>query len=284
MIISKTAGILRQSLAGYTNKTIGFTPTMGALHEGHLSLIRKSKASCDITVCSIFVNPTQFNDAEDFKKYPVTIDEDIKLLQREGCDMLFLPSVQEIYPEGTRMTTKYSLGDLENILEGAFRPGHFQGVCQVVDRLLSIVLPDKLFMGSKDYQQCMVVKKLLGSYERFSGIELVVAPVVREPSGLAKSSRNRRLSPEALTKAALLYDQLVDIRQNLKPGDNGPLPDSAIKNLLEGGFEKVDYLTLAGVGDLHPIERWDGREKVVVLAAAFIDGVRLIDNVPVTEY
>src|SRR6476469_4861359 len=142
-------------------KTIGFVPTMGALHEGHLSLINTSKLKCDVTVCSIFVNPTQFNDPADFEKYPITIEKDIELLIRNGCDVLFLPSIVEMYPEGTSQTERYDLGELEDRLEGFYRPGHFQGVCRIVDKLLSAVQPDQLFMGQKDFQQCMVIKRLI---------------------------------------------------------------------------------------------------------------------------
>src|SRR5579871_4964110 len=144
-----------------TEKSIGFVPTMGALHAGHISLITISKSNADLNVCSIFVNPTQFNDPKDFQKYPVTLEKDIYLLEKNGTDILFLPQAQEIYPSGTKDLEHYDLGYLESILEGKYRQGHFQGVCQVMSRLLTIVQPDFLFMGQKDYQQCMVVKRLL---------------------------------------------------------------------------------------------------------------------------
>lgn len=282
MLILKTADDLKNSVPHSKDKTIGFVPTMGALHEGHLSLLRESKAQCDLTVCSIFVNPTQFNDPEDFKKYPITIDRDIELLEKEGCDVLFLPEREEIYPDGTELKERYDLGELENILEGAFRPGHFQGVCQVVDRLLTLVAPDQLFMGAKDYQQCMVIRKLLTLKERFSGIELVIAPIMRESSGLAMSSRNKRLSAEGLEKAALLSATLKSVRDQLTPGDNEFLIRDAEQYLRKGGFDKVDYIALADAVDLHAVKEWDGKEPVVILAAAFIEGVRLIDNISVS--
>ena len=148
----------REKTAG---NSVGFFPTMGALHEGHLRLLEKAKAETALAVCSIFVNPTQFNDKNDFDKYPITIENDIYLLETHGCDILFLPSKEEIYPDGTALKEPYQLGEIEHTLEGAFRPGHFQGVCQVVHRLLDIVQPDKLFMGQKDYQQTMVVQKMM---------------------------------------------------------------------------------------------------------------------------
>ena len=149
MILTKTTELLQRKIAYFKNKDrkIGFVPTMGALHKGHISLIEKSVQRNNITVCSIFVNPTQFNDATDFEKYPVTIENDIRLLEKNGCVIVFLPSVKEMYPEGTELKEKYDLGFVETILEGRFRPGHFQGVCQVVERLLRMVQPDELFMG-----------------------------------------------------------------------------------------------------------------------------------------
>ena len=140
----------------------GFVPTMGALHKGHISLLKKSKQICEISICSIFVNPTQFNNPDDFKKYPVTLEHDIYMLEKNGCDILFVPGINEIYPEGEISKKHFDLGDLETILEGKFRPGHFQGVCQVVNRLLEIVYPTHLFIGQKDYQQSMVIKKIIG--------------------------------------------------------------------------------------------------------------------------
>src|SRR5690348_11900589 len=163
MIIFKKALALQNKLKQLkkSKEKIGFVPTMGALHDGHLALIEQSKSVDTTTVCSIFVNPTQFNDKKDFEKYPVTIENDIYLLEKSNTNILFLPSVDEIYPEGLATNFSYDLGFLETILEGFYRPGHFQGVCRVMDKLLNIVQPDDLFMGQKDYQQCMVIKRLI---------------------------------------------------------------------------------------------------------------------------
>lgn len=158
---------------------------MGALHRGHLSLLEAAKKHCDKTLSSIFVNPTQFNNPSDFEKYPITIVADIKMLELAGCDILFLPSVAEMYPSGTKNKTHYDLGFLESVLEGSSRPGHFQGVCMVMDRLLSIVLPNHLFMGLKDYQQCMVVKRLLELKGWKQTIQFNACPTLREADGLA---------------------------------------------------------------------------------------------------
>src|ERR1700761_1849351 len=192
-------------------RRIGFEPTMGALHNGHISLINISKGTVDLTVCSIFVNPTQFNDPKDFQKYPITIEQDLLLLEKAGADALFLPPVTELYPNGTTGLEHYDLGPLETVLEGEFRPGHFQGVAQVMQRLLDIVRPDHLFMGSKDYQQCMVVQRLL----EIMGLPAVLhrCPIVREPDGLAMSSRNVRLTAEERVRALAIYQSLRIIKE-----------------------------------------------------------------------
>jgi len=161
MIIYKRIADIQKRLmdAGVQGLSTGFVPTMGALHSGHISLIAKAKKDTDIVVCSIFVNPIQFNDPEDFEKYPVTIDADIYLLEKAGCTILFLPAVEEIYPEGLKKNVQFKVGFIETILDGKYRPGHFQGVCQVVHRLLEIITPRKIYLGQKDFQQCMVIKK-----------------------------------------------------------------------------------------------------------------------------
>lgn len=268
--------LIKQASIGHT---IGFVPTMGALHEGHLSLIRSAKEKTDLVVCSIFVNPTQFNDQRDYLHYPKTIDQDIFLLEKSTCDVLFLPDVQEIYPDGY-LPLHYELGSLETLLEGKYRPGHFQGVCQVVDRLLTIVLPSLLFLGQKDYQQCMVIEKLI-SIQQYP-TQLYIVPTMREASGLAMSSRNLRLSEEDRIKATAIYTGLTSIQSRLKTGSVQQLCDEVAADLLRSGFEKVDYISIANAQTLEPIEEWDGQTPLVALAAAFLSGVRLIDNIPLT--
>src|SRR4051812_7312495 len=187
MIIFKKATALNQYIKSLKrqNKTIGFVPTMGALHQGHLSLIEASKDQCSVTVCSIFVNPVQFNDPKDFEKYPVTIENDILMLEQAGCDLLFLPDVAEIYPNGAKQDKYYELGHLESILEGEFRPGHFQAVCMVIEKLLTIVKPDNLYIGRKDYQQCMVIKKVVDTLNLPQPISIRICNTLREADGLA---------------------------------------------------------------------------------------------------
>ena len=207
---------LRQALqqARSQGKRIGFVPTMGALHEGHLSLIRKSKADNELTICSIFVNPTQFNDPKDFEKYPVTLDKDIYMLEKAGCDVLFLPAVAEMYPDGLLSPKNYELGYLETVLDGAFRPGHFQGVCQVVEQLLTVIKPDISFVGQKDYQQCMVIKKLIALTGMETGV--IICPTLREADGLAMSSRNMRLTKTERKKAVRISETLRFIKNEIK--------------------------------------------------------------------
>ena len=265
--------LLKKSKAN--NIEIGFVPTMGALHNGHISLVTKAKNESGLAVCSIFVNPTQFNDPKDFAKYPVTINEDIYLLEKAGCDVLFLPSVDEMYPDGLKTDVNFELGFLETILDGKFRPGHFQGVCQVMDRLLSIVLPDKLFMGQKDFQQCMVLKKMTAI--NFPGLQLIVCPTQRELDGLAMSSRNVRLSIKERQRAIKIFATLQFLKTNVTPGDVTGLKLAATNNLTQAGF-KVDYVAIANAVTLQLLDNWDGNEPLVFLIAAFLNEVRLIDN------
>ena len=254
---------------------IGFVPTMGALHPGHVSLIAEAKKNSGTVVSSIFVNPTQFNDTKDFEKYPNTIEQDIYLLEKAGCDTLFLPSVKEMYPEGLSTTKQYDLGYLETVLDGAYRPKHFQGVCRVVEKLLTIVHPDKLFLGQKDYQQCLVIKKLSVLME--ADMEIVICTTLREADGLAMSSRNLRLTDADRKKAPLIYETLQFIQQNIRPGYLNDLKERAANYLTAEGF-KVDYIEIADASTLALMETWDGKTPLVALAAAFIGEVRLIDN------
>jgi pantoate--beta-alanine ligase len=259
------------------NKKIGFTPTMGALHAGHISLVEAAKKENDIVISSIFVNPTQFNDPEDFKKYPITLDKDIAMFESAGCNVLFIPTINDIYPGGTNNLRYYDLGYLETVLEGKFRPGHFQGVCQVVHRLLEIVMPDNLYLGQKDYQQCMVIKRLIQLVGLDSKIKVNICPTLREDDGLAMSSRNVRLSSDERKKATTISAALQFIKQNIKEENISPIKEKARQMLLEKDF-KIDYAEIADANTLEIIENWDGKQKIVALVAAFFGNVRLIDN------
>ena len=264
----------------YLNSTIGFVPTMGALHQGHISLLKESKKQCAVTIASIFINPTQFNNAEDFKKYPVTIEKDIYMLQKNSCDILFLPDVKEMYPDGAISTQHFDLGYLDTILEGKYRPGHFQGVCQVVKRLLEIVKPAQLFLGQKDYQQCMVIKKLLQLIN--SNIDLQICSTIREANGLAMSSRNARLNETQKKQAAEIYHTLQHIKKNIEPGNLDKIKAEANDYLISKGF-KPDYVEVADADNLNLNEEWNGKDDMIILIAAFLGEVRLIDNLILTE-
>jgi pantoate--beta-alanine ligase len=256
---------------------IGFVPTMGALHAGHLSLVDAARKQNNFVVCSIFVNPTQFNDPEDFKKYPITLEKDILMFEGAGCDVLFIPSVEDIYPDGTNTLVHYDLGFLETVLEGTFRPGHFQGVCLVMGRLLEIVSPDSLYLGQKDYQQCMVIKKLIELIGSKDKIKVNICTTLREDNGLAMSSRNTRLLPADRIKAATISKALRYIKENLKAGDIKKIKEEAKEMLLQNGLV-IDYIEIANADTLELIENWNGKQKIVALAAAFLNNVRLIDN------
>lgn len=277
MYLFKTKNDLNAFLETYKKegKKIGFVPTMGALHDGHLALVTKARIECDLVVASIFVNPTQFNDPKDFEKYPVTIDQDILKLESAWTDVLFLPSVSEMYPEGINAPHQvYDFGYLETVLEGAYRPGHFQGVGMIVHKLLDLVQPTRLYMGQKDFQQCMIIRKLL----EITGIptELVIVPTKREPNGLAMSSRNTRLSPEEKALSIALYNGLNEIKQNFNQQPISELTMLVSNNLQSIGFQ-VDYVSIVN-GETFEVldEKIDG--KMVGLIAAKIGEIRLIDN------
>jgi pantoate--beta-alanine ligase len=279
MIISKKGIELQQHLdqCRKKNEDIGFVPTMGALHDGHLSLLKNSIKENELTVCSIFVNPAQFNDPNDFKKYPSTIDEDILKLKTNGCDILFLPNVEEMYPNGFEKKPEYDLGYLDTILEGESRPGHFQGVCMAVERLLSIVQPNNLYLGQKDYQQCMIIKRLVQLMGVEEKINIRICPILREKDGLAMSSRNMRLNKEQRTKAPAIYETLIFLGENICNGSLRDLKKEAADRLKTKGL-KPDYVEIADAKTMKPINEWDARINILGLIAAYIDNIRLIDN------
>ncbi|MCY7420788.1 MAG: pantoate--beta-alanine ligase [Chitinophagaceae bacterium] len=283
MIIFKESNSLSKYLVAQRNigRTTGFVPTMGALHNGHTSLIAFSKKTCDLTVSSIFINPTQFNNPDDFKKYPITLNSDIIQLDKAGCDILFLPTVIEIYPHGFNNPPKYDIGELEFVLEGAHRHGHFQGVCQVVERLLSIVAPQKLFLGQKDFQQTLVIKKMISLTN--INVDVVVGSTERLPSGLAMSSRNMRLSNQELEKATMIYQVLVYIKEHISSQPLNQLEAYAKDLLLNHGFDSVDYFSIVSLPDLKPVDILEHNNQLIAVTAATIGDVRLIDNMVVSK-
>lgn len=256
-------------------ETIGVVPTMGALHEGHLSLVRAAKAACDRVIVTLFVNPRQFNNAEDFAKYPRTEDSDAALLQPFAVDALFVPDAAEVYPEGH--ATTISVSGVSEPLEGAHRPGHFDGVATVVTLLFNMTQADRAFFGEKDWQQMQVVKRLVEDLKL--PIEIVPCPIIRAEDGLALSSRNQRLSPEARAKADVLPQALLAAAAAI---EGGALIESALiearAKLQAAGFGEVEYLELRDSASLAaPVPGQPCR----LLAAVWLDGVRLIDNVAV---
>lgn len=259
------------------DRKIGFVPTMGALHDGHLRLIEECKRQTELTVCSIFVNPTQFNQAEDLKKYPKTLEADILKLEAAGCDVLFLPSEQAIYPTEASRHQHYELGFLETILEGTFRPGHYQGVSMVVDRLLNIIHPHFLFLGEKDFQQCKVIELLIQLSRHH--VEIKTVATVRQPNGLAMSSRNARLTMEEQSQAAAIYQALMHLKTELNSGkDFIRSRDWEVAQLTKKDFE-VEYLELASRKGLTIQNHFLNDDSQILLIAASFKGVRLIDNI-----
>jgi len=277
MIIIKRTQKIKDFVSELTlgGKKIGFVPTMGALHDGHISLIKKSKSQNFLTICSIYVNPTQFNNVIDLNKYPVTLESDIDKLEMAACDVLFLPSTDEMYLND-KVNEHYDLGMLEHILEGKYRPGHFQGVCIIVDKLLTAIKPNTLYLGKKDYQQCMVINKMITDkkYE----VRLEICDTIREPGGLAMSSRNLRLNEVERIDALKIIETLINIKKNIKPGNLEEIKIKATKYLTKNGY-KVDYTEIADAATLEIISDWDGKAKLVALVAANLNNVRLIDNI-----
>lgn len=278
MVIFKKEKDIREyiELERKKGRTIGFVPTMGALHNGHISLVALCRERGDMSVCSVFVNPTQFNDKSDLVNYPRTEAADIELLTDAGCDVLFMPDADEVYPNGADAVRAYDFGKLETLLEGAKRPGHFRGVGQVVGRLLDIVEPNRLYMGRKDYQQCLIVKDLLRQSGR-TNTEMVMCPTVREADGLAMSSRNRRLTEPQRALAALLYQCLVSIQAKQASTPFAVVQKECNDLMVAKGIEP-DYVELAVADTLDPLTEYDASVPMVALIAARVGAVRLIDN------
>lgn len=269
-----------QTSIGFLKKeihTIGFVPTMGALHAGHLSLIEKAQTENDIVVCSIFVNPVQFNNKEDFDKYPVQYDVDIELLKKNGCDVLFIPSVKEMYPEAPN--ENFSFGQLENVMEGAFRPGHFNGVAIVVKKLFEIIKPDKAYFGEKDFQQLMIIQALVRQLN--FDIEIVPCPIIREADGLAMSSRNVRLTLHQRAIAPQIYALLKNCVEHSAIASVAEVKEEFIAKISAFPEFKLDYFEIADENSLQLISSWEDSKSPRAFAAIFMENVRLIDNMKI---
>ena len=254
--------------------TIGFTPTMGALHDGHMALVDAMNAECECGVVSIFVNPKQFNDASDLEKYPRTTEEDIIKLNKAECDVTFLPEVDEVYPADA-VQIDMDLGRLDKTMEGEFRPGHFKGVAEVMFRLLNIVQPDRLYMGQKDFQQTAVIKKIIDHYRM--PVEFVTCPTVREADGLAMSSRNVRIDPDLRNKATILYDNLSAAKTSLGQLSPSTITADAMSDMEKPGI-RPEYFEIVDAITLEPVTDPGYHDVVVACTAAWVGDVRLIDN------
>ena len=259
-------------------RRLGLIPTMGALHEGHLQLVRAAATDCDEALVSIFVNPTQFNNAEDLRRYPRLPAQDAAMLAPAGCTALFMPAVEEMYPQPTVL--RFDFGPLERVMEGAHRPGHFNGVATVVSKLFHQARPHRAYFGQKDFQQVAIVRQLIADLS--FDLELVVYPTVREADGLAMSSRNRRLSPAARAVAPLLYQVLqaaaAQVQQGVAPAQ---VQQQALSLLAQEPAFTPEYFEVADAQTLQPLTGYEAGRAVVLCVAAHLDGVRLIDNVVV---
>jgi len=276
MIIFKEQKELKKYLTKLNNSLIGFVPTMGALHQGHISLIKSSNKSCNITICSIYVNPTQFNNTDDFLNYPKTIKNDIKILQESGCDILYCPENTDLYKANEKPGV-YSFNGIELYLEGKYRPGHFNGVATIVEKLLNIIKPQKIFFGQKDLQQLMIIKSLVKQKNILT--EVIGCPTIREENGLAKSSRNQHLSKTDREHSGVIYTQLLDFKYLFKKMDLGELKNQIITNITNGNKIRIEYLDLVNLDTFEPDEIPREKIKYAVCIAVSISGVRLIDNI-----
>lgn len=280
MHIIKTSDTLKKHLIALRKEqpkvTIGFVPTMGALHQGHLSLIDASVSENDITVCSIFVNPTQFGDAADLEKYPKPIEQDIEKLVKNDCSILFLPSYDDVYPSDYKQMI-FAIGELEHKIEGASRPGHFQGVCNVLHQLFSLISPTAAYFGQKDFQQTVVVKKLVEITD--SSVKIRVVPIKREPHGLAMSSRNVRLSAKGRQNAAFIHKALSQTKEDLASMTVAKAVAKAKQFINAQKGAAIDYLLAVDAKTLEEISSLDEAENITLLTVVEYENVRLLDNI-----
>ena len=258
-----------------SEKSVGFTPTMGALHSGHLQLIESSKIECDITICSVFVNPTQFNNSGDLEKYPNTLKADLEKLKKVNCDIVYTPTIDDLYAQGEK-AKEFNFGSLAASMEGKYRPGHFNGMATIVEKFFNIINPTKAFFGQKDLQQLQIVKALVKQMQ--SDIEIIGIPTIREETGLAKSSRNSLLSANAKAEALLISKCLNFCAENKKLGIY------ELQKYIKKAFEKsrnleLEYAEFVSLNQMKEIKEWEVENQSAVCIAAYIYGVRLIDNI-----
>ncbi|MBL4654859.1 MAG: pantoate--beta-alanine ligase [Bacteroidia bacterium] len=260
-------------------QTIGFVPTMGALHEGHLSLVRRAKSECDIVVTSIYVNPAQFNDPNDLKKYPRTLESDLELLKKEQCELVFTPTETEISGSEKPDVSQYDFGQLESVMEGKFRQGHFKGVAYIVHSLFDIITPDKAYFGEKDFQQLTIIQELVKIYNL--PVEIVPCSTIRESDGLAMSSRNINLSEEERKTALLLSSSLYQSKELANSLSPLKVKDQIIKELQSNDHLQLEYFDIIDAKKLQPINEWNESNQVRACIAAYVGNIRLIDNMKI---
>jgi len=277
MKLVNTAPELREATASArkAGKSIGFVPTMGALHEGHLSLVRICKSQNDMTIVSIYVNPTQFNDPNDLRNYPRMPEKDIGLLRQTGCDVVFIPDNKEIYPEPD--TRIFNFDGLDKTMEGKHRPGHFNGVAQVVSRLFQMVEPRRAYFGLKDFQQQAILKKIVRDLNL--PVEVITCPIIREADGLAMSSRNLLLTPEQRKHAALIPQTLALAREMSATHTPGEIRQFVIRRINQDNLLLTEYFEIAHDTTLQPVQSWDEPGGKIGCVAVRVGNVRLIDNV-----
>lgn len=275
----ETIAQVRSELKKISDKKIAFVPTMGALHEGHLALVKKARELAEIVVVSIFVNKTQFNDQNDYKNYPRQNNADLKKLENESVDFVFLPNDQEIFSDD--FAFKITPTSLTECLCGSTRPGHFDGVALILTKLFNIVKPNIAIFGEKDFQQLSIIKKMVSDFN--FDVEIFSHPTLREASGLAMSSRNQRLSASSKTKAASLFKTLQEIKNlaQKNPDKITQILEQGSLRILENGFEKIDYLEIREEKNLALVKNLTSNKPARIFVAAYIDGVRLIDNLEI---
>jgi pantoate--beta-alanine ligase len=277
MEVLKSAAELKKAIdyQRKNNVIVGFVPTMGALHQGHLSLVERAGLETGYVVVSIFVNPTQFNNKEDLARYPRDLSQDLVLLENSACQLVFAPGVEDVYPEeDTRM---FDFGSLEKVMEGEFRPGHFNGVAQVVSKLFEMVCPDRAYFGLKDFQQLAIIKKMVEMLK--FNIEIVPCPIIREEGGLAMSSRNMLLSQEERENACLISKTLFSSVSMSKTNTVDEVKKWVIETIDQNPFLKTEYFEIVDFEELIPIDNWDSQVNKIGCIAVHCGKVRLIDNV-----
>lgn len=278
---------LQQTVSEFkkNGKSIGFVPTMGALHEGHISLINCSTKGNDYTVSSLFVNPTQFNNPEDLKKYPRTFEQDKKMLEAAKCDILFMPEISEMYPEGDKKPF-YDFGEIATVMEGRFRPGHFDGVAQIVGKLFELVRPTKAYFGQKDFQQLAIVNMLNDKYLSHLKIEVVPCKIIREKDGLAMSSRNLRLTKDQRKSATIISQTLFEIEKETRRKRIDELIKQAQEKISSDKNLKLEYLEIVDNKSLKSVSDWNESKNLTACIAVYNGTIRLIDNInlPSSDY